>query len=164
MFGQSPMVNRVEFNALRHSTYSSVTYTRLFEPFQSDNWQWGLGIGYGNGLGENGGVNAGSTIPVFGLLEYGSKHQFGLSLAYVYNFRLYKVPNLGTIGESDNLTIFTDYHSVNTALYYRYNFGLSDQYSFGIGAEYFIPMGETLGQKMHFDAQIRPFLSIGCRF
>ncbi len=154
-------------NLLRNSSTIGATYERIYTPFRNPQWQTGFGTGIGGDLvftfidDVSSSKYSGVSIPLFGFLEYGVKHQIGLSLGYVYNFRFINNVRTSTNREA---TVYLDKSSVNAALYYRYNFGKDRRYFMGLTLEGEQSFGSYYGTKLRFPATIAPSISFGYRF
>ncbi len=159
--------NRVSFNLVSHRVLTSTTYTRLMKPFNNELWTVGFGIGFGTGsyLGSSEAGRIGdNALPVFGLIEYGVKHQIGLRLGYTYYFDLRKIDDTFLQPPFEELTSFIDYHGFNSALYYRYHFGANQKYFLGTGVEFIYQFGEVYNTEIRDNTAILPNLSIGFQF
>ncbi|QNR23662.1 hypothetical protein [Croceimicrobium hydrocarbonivorans] len=163
-FAQESPKHRLTLSALQHSSWTGITYSRLFHPFENKNWEWSLGAGFVSGLGESSLMLGYNSLPLFSSLTYGTRHQVGLNLGYAYRFNLKRTP-ISVINSSPlEYTIFTDYHALNYSLFYRYNFGEQDTYFLGIGGEFSHYLGEINGFDVNLNPAFRPFLNFGINF
>ena len=156
--------HRLTLSALQHSTWTGVTYSYLFHPFENKNWELSFGSGFSSGLGSPGlSLLSYNAIPMFTSLSYGSTHQVGVNLGYAYKFKFIKRPFFDGL-EPVEYTVFNDYNSFNYSLFYRYNFGKEDRYFLGLGGEFSHFLGKVNGSEVNLKPAFRPFLNFGFNF
>jgi len=156
--------HRLTLSALQHSTWTGVSYSRLYHPFENKSWEWGIGAGLATGFGGNSRLLGYNSIPLYTSLTYGTKHQIGFNLGYAYQFNFFNDVPFWIGNDIKEYTVFHDFHSFNYSLFYRYNFGKDNRYFLGIGGEFSHYLGEIVGQDLNLDPIARPFLNFGITF
>jgi hypothetical protein len=157
--------NRITVNLGRFGSPLSITFERAYPLKDSSNWQLGFGIGLGMQVVQQFDNNfIPDDLPMYGFIEYGQKHQVGLSVGYNYNFVFTQTPLFrGPDGQIP--TVFYDYNGVQAQLYYRYHFDKKNKYFGGLGYQFYTEFGEVLlDQKIRPELEMLPTFTLGFKF